>query len=588
MRERTLDRLQELDELYPPSSPFRNHPSLYSLSEAERKFEIAEWKRVRLGLWKFLVIDGNERMAGFAAYELGPKISERVTAHAQRDKAGGFKTLSFVATEIKHTLPIYLDTEQNDGVIVLHNPTGLSERRIISYIKYILRSKGVLYHCIAVPPWAGHTGLSTDRGQRGTNEVGGEGAEDDCVVAQLVLPCPSPTAEFLANIPKRDEKKEISWVSSLIASAAPSKRASSVPPLSSRTSSPHADKGGKNGKQPMGYFLKCWARIDIEHMPQLSITTTSAAAAVPGRPAFSRSSSRRSSAEHSNISQGSAPTISTAPTSPIVSPTRVSPSQTPALSPVTGLIPLPLSPLTTLQEGIPIRPSSAPRAQSVDGLGKALYALQRKSSRNMSASRIPSTRRPHPLSRQVSYERTGGRGSAPSKISITLSDPRGYAALRNILNVKHETTSPGSSHVYGAMSGPTSAGLAGQGGTTTAATSSATINTNHPPGNEIGPTVPEPIPGRRGGGRQRGGTAGGGEDNEEEERGRPRSKEDSKVLILERPQKPTSRLSPRAHSRGRKKGFLENWFGVGGRVEDGMRSVSSPPVRTRFEIGPQT
>lgn len=585
MRERTLDRLQELDELYPPSSPFRHHPAATSLSETEREHEIAEWKRVRRGLWKFLVIDGNERMAGFAAYELGPNIAARVAEHQYRESERGFKTLSFAQIDMKHTLPIYLDAANNDGKIVLHNPTGLSERRILSYIKYILRSRGVLYHCVAVPSWSG-------QGEAYTSLKGGwngekEEEEDRTIIAQLVLPYPSPMSGCLASIPKRDEKKEVSWVSSLIASGAPTKRASSVPPLATRPSITAIDKGEKQGS---GYYLKCWARIDIEHLSQ-------AAAIQPqtSRPVYSRSSSRRSSGEHSNASHGSVPTISTAPTSPVISSTMASPTHTPIqpISPIMGLNPvLPLSPLTTLQEGVPARPTSPARAHSVDGLGKALRNLQKNQNgrtglgagaRNMSTSRIPSTRRPHPLSRQVSYE-TSSRIIVPSKITITLSDERGYAVLREILDVKHDCSgSPTLSH-----------GSANTGGTVTAVGSTVSVNTVH---TKAGP-VPEPIP------RRRPYPEPNGDIEVEESRGRPRSKDEPKVLILERPpptvspkspkgskqskqakQAKQAKLSPRGSSRGRTKGFLENWFGV---REEGMRSSSSPPVRTRFEVGAQT
>jgi len=237
------------------------------------------------------------------------------------------------------------------------------------------------------------------------------------------------------------------------------------------------------------------------------------------------------------------------------------------LNPILGHV----SPMTTLQEGVPDvgvpamaegpdttsqmaaaenqpsqprRPGPPSRAQSVDAQRRTPVGLKPSTSRTASTSRLP--RRPHPLSRQVSLERPSPSINTsvatlmpPPRVTITLSDPRGYGVLRTVLDVKH---TPSDASAPSPLSST---------GTTLA--------------------VPEPIVGVR-----------EVDADGYEERGRPRSKEDSKVLVVERGRVEVVAPKPthaRPQSRGRKIGFFEGWFGIGGESPSPApsRSSSSPP-----------
>lgn len=491
MRERSLDRLQELDELYPPTAPWSRLALPTDLTESEQRVERESWRKVRRAMRDFLEMDGVKRMAYFEAYSIGPQTQERVERHSPPH--AGFRDITFIPSDIKYTLPLHLAPDDG-GPILLSNHTGLSERKVLSYIKYILRSRGILYHCVCTTKCSCTQSTTEDSGEN---------------VLQLVLPHPTPLVGTIAPIPKRPDDKAGSWVSSLFNNKdAPSKRASSVPPLQTRYSPTPKAKDDKKGTE---WFLKCYARIEV----QRSATRCSAG---------SRTSSRRGSVD------GLSPRVS--PVSPI----------SPALP---GPLPPVITPLTlsTLTEGVPEpqpRPSPV-RAQSVDGRPKPLAA---RGGRTASTSRVP--RRPHPLSRQVSLEsKTSTRvasNPAPAQVIITLSDARGYGVLRAALDVRHLQESD-----------------------TPATSTTATL---------IEPAEEE-------------------ERDKEEERGRPRSKEDAKVLVLAQDARPAKKasISPaqrngRPRSRGRKKGFLEGWFGIGAGREDNLRSASSPPsAASPIELG---
>lgn len=484
MRERSLDRLQELDELYPSPTPWSRLALPADLTEQQQEVEIASWRKVRRALRDFLEMDGVKRMAYFEAYQVGQQTADRVARHMQ-ERAGGFRDISFIPSGIKYTLPLHLALDDG-GPIVLSNHTALSERKVLSYIKYILRSRGILYHCVSKPFCCGVKA-----------EEGGE------IILQLVLPQPPPTTT-IAPIPTRHDDKAGSWVTSLFKDT-PSKRASSVPPQQTRHSPTPKVKEEKKGSE---WFLKCYVRIEVEK---------------PTRCAGSRTSSRRGSIDASSLISPGASPIS--PISPQL-PTPLPPIVTPLLT------------LSTLTEGVPAPRPSPSRAQSVDTHSRPTTG---RGGRTASTSRVP--RRPHPLSRQVSLESKASTrvtsNPSPSKVVITLSDPRGYGVLRTALDVKH---------------------FNGDAITPATSISATLVDTEFDS------------------------TPSGTDKEEEEERGRSRSKEEAKVLVMAReaPQAvKKASISPKARtgrprSRGRKKGFLEGWFGIGGERDD-VRSASSPP-----------
>jgi len=547
MRDRVLDRLQEIDELYPPSAPCKYVAP--ELSDEDKAVEVQAWKKVRKALRDFLEIDGTKRMWHFDAYDVGEETRRRVEQHG-RDGQEGFKTLSFLPTDVKHTLPLYMEHDPAGAVagpITLSNPTAVSERKVLSYVKYILRSRGVLYHCLS-SAHSVHSTNNSDTDSSGSN-VHGEPTNRDTdreryTMIQLVLPCPPPSHDYLADPPAAEETRKespASWVSSLFSGP---KRAASVPPhLANHRRSPSRTPGnkGRDGGGEYSWYLKCWARIEVEK---------------PVRPSLSRMpSSRRSSTDTSVTSTATATT--TSPALP-VSPVHMHGMP---LNPILGQV----SPLTTLQEGVPDvptpaevaspvdnqprRPNPPSRAHSVDGQRRTPTGLSPSAHRTASTSRLP--RRPHPLSRQVSLERpapatvtSSATLMPPPRVTITLSDPRGYGVLRTVLDVKHM---------------PTDAASACSPLSSTGATLAA----------------PEPIVGVKE----------VGSDQSEEERGRPRSKDDSKVLVLERGRVEVVAPKPthaRPQSRGRKIGFFEGWFGIGGDSGTSVpaRSSSSPPGPT--------
>lgn len=189
MRSRAKDRLQELDDLYPPLAPWSAIPDGDRLSHAEKAHEGAEWIRVRRAMRHFLDTDGKRRMQKFEAYEIGAKQKERLEAFGQclHERGGrALKSTSFIPAEVEYTLPLYLDcpideTENiEDGstpVLVLDNPTGMKDRKALSYIRYLLRSAGIGYHC-----------LTPD--------------ESDETIYQLVLAFPTSSAT-ISTIPTR-------------------------------------------------------------------------------------------------------------------------------------------------------------------------------------------------------------------------------------------------------------------------------------------------------------------------------------------------------------------------------------------------
>lgn len=275
MRSRVLDRLQELDEVYPPRAPWRISPSMERLTPEEKQFEASEWSRVRKAMRDFLEIDGIKRMRAFEAYELGDVMLDRLRDfELSSEVRKGFKSTSFIPEPIKYTLPLYLDPdgdpstdcedgESHDHYIELDNPAGLSERKTMSYLRYILRSNGVLYHCL--PPRLDTADNDDD--------------SSHAPILQLVIPLPaegafrqmpkhhqpktrasaSPTGEAA---PEGNDANTNGWISSLLPFKRPSLgRSVSVPAktLTQASPPPHMANKGK-GKER---WLKCWMKVDF-------------------------------------------------------------------------------------------------------------------------------------------------------------------------------------------------------------------------------------------------------------------------------------------------------------------------------------
>lgn len=179
--------------------------------------------------------------------------------------------MTFIPGEIKYTLPLYLeppppnttvsDAESSMVSITLQNPNGESERRINSYIRYLLRSKGILYHSLP----------------------------NSSEILQLVVPIStSPDAIPVApQAPRGNENDNIGtgWIAALNPFKA---RSASVPPLPKAKPDPKpvdniTESTGSDPAPPKQY-LKVWVRITFE-------------------PSSTPASSRRSSvtAHHSNV-----------------------------------------------------------------------------------------------------------------------------------------------------------------------------------------------------------------------------------------------------------------------------------------------
>jgi hypothetical protein len=179
----------------------------------------------------FLDIDGLRRIEAFRVYDIGEDMRRRAEVYARDRPAGNFKSTSFLKGDIKYALPLHLEahTPVLDGStpIVLSNPTAESERKITSYIKYILRSHGILYHCLP-----------------GTSPM----------ILQVVLPLPNPSSS--PPVLPSDPKPE-GWILGLFNL---SKRSSSVPPPRARSTS-IPPEGRSKGKER---YLSCYMRIQYE------------------------------------------------------------------------------------------------------------------------------------------------------------------------------------------------------------------------------------------------------------------------------------------------------------------------------------
>lgn len=391
MRSRTKDRLQELDELYPPQAPWRLLPDSEHLTAEAKAHEQAEWQRVRKAMKDFLEIDGRRRMQRFENYQIGPRLAKRLDKFGQclEDHGGrSMKSTSMIPTPVEYTLPLYLDDQRSSGaeeqgegnkmVLALDNPTGVKERKVLSYIRYLLRSAGIGYHCL-------------------TNDAGGE-CEGNYVVYQLVLALPHAPSR-LASIPRQNpttpdpspSQGKSGWVASLNPFKRPqvarsiSMPAQKRPPAQARATTPDpavTNPEGTRGKTER--WLRIWIKIEFEHSSPTSSTDG-----------------------HSQATSASASASASAH----------------FLSPLITSGHLPELSFNTIYHHR--RPSPSPR-------------------RKTTSDRFAAGR-PSPLSRNGSVDAhaQGQRGSTPARgrdrgrVIIRLSDERGYEVLRQALDIKH-------------------------------------------------------------------------------------------------------------------------------------------------------
>jgi hypothetical protein len=234
MHQRVLDRLQELDRLYPPAQPWRAIPgSSTRLTETARDNEARDWARVRKAMREFLDIDGVRRMKAFELYDIGSEMRTRVALYQRDHRIGTFKSTSFLKGEVKYALRLQMDGDSevdHTQPISLTNPSGESDRRITSYIKYILRSHGILYHCLP---------------------------KTSPLILQLVIPYPKTTTSPTRPM---EEPKQEGWFSGFLNV---SKRSASVPPLKTEQQ-PSSLPGATPGKKGKERYLTCHMRLEFQ------------------------------------------------------------------------------------------------------------------------------------------------------------------------------------------------------------------------------------------------------------------------------------------------------------------------------------
>jgi hypothetical protein len=192
------------------------------------------------------------------------------------------KSTTFVPTEVKYTLPLFLveplATDPSERTITFRNPTDEDNKRVMSYIKYLLRSAGILYHNIpksdtlqVVLPLA--TALSATSSPSGTPGLSAANPSDKL----------GPQPSLLASL-----------LSPLLASRRPPiSRSSSVPPAAKPSVTPTASAGstGRKGKE---WAIQAWLRVEnrracgdnraTRRSPDTSGSDSPARAPSPGMP----------------------------------------------------------------------------------------------------------------------------------------------------------------------------------------------------------------------------------------------------------------------------------------------------------------
>ncbi|OCF43897.1 CAMK/CAMKL protein kinase [Kwoniella heveanensis CBS 569] len=308
MRERVLDRLQELDELYPPHAPWRPPRRSYQDDDTtDYDFEKKEWTRVRRALRDFLEIDGKRRMEKFRSYVIGEKVRRRVDDWEADQDEKKFKSVSFIPAETKYTLPIYLDDDEEADIhkddggghdrhakgkkksdrrdrLVMFNPANESERRVKSYIKYLLRSAGILYHLLPTVNDPSVPGTPTT-----TNPTPTSLTKAEETIFQLVVPVSAENA----TASQSPSDPQTGWFPSLFSfgrkpplpssEAAPSQtRSVSLPPSKrgpkpDHAASPIGATATVSKEKTPSKMLRCYIRLEFVHPPpgQHSPTSTS-------------------------------------------------------------------------------------------------------------------------------------------------------------------------------------------------------------------------------------------------------------------------------------------------------------------------
>ncbi|WVR06254.1 hypothetical protein IAU60_003284 [Kwoniella sp. DSM 27419] len=500
MRERVRDRLQELDELYPPHAPWRPPRRAHVPDNVDLEFEKKEWTRVRKGLRDFLEIDGRKRMDRFRSYELGDQIIQRVEDWEASREEKKFKSVSFVPAEPKYTLPIYLD-EEDEAVsqahgrskhkartdcLVLRNPSNESEKRVKSYIKYLLRSAGILYHLLPAPSSQSIPGTPT------LSQPSPE-SQSDPTIFQLVIPMPEgPVEPHMAEVPH-------GWFPSIFSfhrkpptpNSTPAHRSVSLPPVK-RSDSPHPPAPGTAPSSPekgatVKKSIRCYIKLEFVHpqppashqmpTPNLDIrrgsgatftsytdgwgggftplhpVATNASAAGPtkgyafppasgvqasrsssaSRPVSARPTPRRSVSHAPPASQGSRGNLIRKPTM-----TSMTTPNSPLLAAVSNqdVGNVPLSPLSR-QVSLPPSPTTSEPS-----------ALSRAPSRASSRSRQMSGQHHSHHSHRMQMDHSNGSGA---KVIVHLSDPRAYAVIKAALDIK-PIASPANSEINSPLS----------------------------------------------------------------------------------------------------------------------------------------
>ncbi|BEI86413.1 hypothetical protein CcaverHIS002_0607000 [Cutaneotrichosporon cavernicola] len=387
MAERANECLDLMDAIYPPGEPWRAlGPGVVTqLTDIELVEEELAWTRVRRAMYNFVDIDAHRRMKAFAKYDVGQYMRARITDHARMVAFRTFKTTTFVPSEVKHTLPLYLEME-DDGPIVFRNPSHESEKRIVSYIKYLLRCAGILYHHVpdTNPP-----------------------------VLQLVLPLAPPAEEPDKRLPQTE-----GWMAQLLGLGRKSPfRSNSVPPPTVRKEAPplQADLRGKRA-----WAQQAWMQIEVEKVGNLSGSRqpSRAPSRAPSRPTSrptSRPGSRNPSKSGRPGSRSRALSTPEEPLSPATEHTTLEPLQEgkPHQHLMRHLVSL-TAERNADKKPVPRRTVSTPLIEDPP-----------------SPPLSPHVQFGAPLRRTVSVS-IAALAHAP-RVVLTLSEPRGYPVVREAL-----------------------------------------------------------------------------------------------------------------------------------------------------------
>ncbi|WWC62439.1 uncharacterized protein I303_105035 [Kwoniella dejecticola CBS 10117] len=474
MGQRVRDRLQELDEMYPPHAPWRPPSSRSSeSSDVDLNFEKREWSRVRKAMRDFLEIDGRVRMHKFGLYEIGEKITQRVANWDEKEQSRRFKSTSFIESEIKYTLPIYLEEDQDANskekgkrkleTLVLRNPMGESERRCKSYIKYLLRSAGILYHLLPNPDIPSTISTPTT--------LTGVSTQKEDTIFQLVLQIPKDMQPDPSTTPMSDP--QIGWFPSLFSfskkpppitssPASPPQRSTSLPPAKrSETPTVATVPSAARDKSPRR-ALRCYIRLEFVHDVQISPINEKR------RGSATELASRREG--KGNILSPLQPVTSINGTASTASPNYAFPPRSASASRPASV--KPLTRRSASQAAVPQTRQPLARVTSTSSYYNSNGAPLSPLSKQISLSESPpeTNGTAEPLSRAVSRASSRSRQSSmgynfpsvqhqqhhvhnhthtqhshvylhESKIIIHLSDPRSYSTLKKAFDVKPTTHS---------------------------------------------------------------------------------------------------------------------------------------------------